>query len=266
MKTTSKKDLYSKASKINNQYVNLSTIERKFSPEIVSIIKVIRSRIPEPKLTVKQFCDNLIKERLYQIAKNLPDEGYSMGSKITVTCKGLLGMDDRRDYYSKSCKYSETHGSVFLRLTPEELRNTKVIGNLVTYIYPDQKRKIKKCYWYSSEGRKQHFNLTKVEGFLYCGYHSLTREGAKIGGTRILEYEKEQRRKVANFNKALRLQYSFQDSLKAGNCEAGTRAFVLRLQLDINKKYRGTYLLAQAKEKSSNSIPFVERMIRYKVQ
>jgi hypothetical protein len=69
-----------------------------------------------------------------------------------------------------------------------------------------------------------------------------------------------------SFAKAARLQYSYSDSIACGNCEAGTRAFILRLQLNSNKKYRGFYLLNLAKEKSTSSVSFIQRMIKSKMK
>jgi hypothetical protein len=264
--TISKKDLYAKAVKINNQFVNFSTIEGNSSPEIVEICTKIRNRAEKSEITVRQFSDQLIINRLYQISKNLPDEGYSMGSRVVVSVLKFRASDDRTSEYANSCKYRASHGSVYLNLTPAEFRYTKVIANLVTYIYPNQKSKIQKCYWYVRSGYKSAFRLVKQEGFIYAGFHATTKEQAKAGGERNIQYQKEQARKAENHAKALRLQYSFQDSLNAGNCEAGTRAFSLRLGLNSTKKYRGSFLLNLAKEKSPNCVYHVERMINSKVR
>jgi hypothetical protein len=279
--TISKKDLYTKAVKINNQFVNLSTIKGNSSPEIVEICTKIRNRAKKSEITVRQFSDQLIINRLRQIAKNLPDEGYSMGSAVYASLvsktvkskyssnpKTLLSIYDNRCLnYAKSCRYKKpTHGQVFLDLTIKELINTKVIANLVTYIYPNQKNKVQKCYWYVRSGYKSAFRLVKQEGFIFAGFHATTPEQAKAGGERNIQYQKEQAKKAENYTKALRLQYSFQDSLNAGNCEAGTRAFILRLGLNSTKKYRGAFLLSLAKEKSPNCVYHVERMINSKVR
>lgn len=196
----------------------------------------------------------------------MPDEGYNMGSEIRVRFNKLVEYDDRTSEYSHSCKYSAKHGGYTLKLTKEELKNIKVIANLVTYIYPNQRSKVKKCWWYSGRGNKNNWSLEKVEGYIFHGYHSTNKEKAKEEGLRNLQFEKDKKKKVEKFNKALRLQYSFEDSLMSGNCEAGTKAFIMRLGLDSKKKYRGSFLLKQAKEKSHNSIFYVEKMIKFKVK
>lgn len=258
---------YEKAVKIMAKYVNESTQIRKCNgnKELIDIINKIneRSKNTEP-LTVREFCKKLIVDRLAKIAKALPDDGYRMGGKVVVKCGKFTGVCDTRKDYANSCKYSATHGYVELIITPAELRCISVVGGLVTYTYPNQRNKVKKCYWYAGKGSKYHFSLYKVEGFIYAGYHALTKEAAKAGGERVKAYEKEKKHLVSDVSKALRLRYSYVDSLKV-NCEAGTKAFILRCSLDITKKYRGSYLLKIAKEKSAYSVPYVERMIRAKV-
>lgn len=273
------KENYLKAAKICAKYVNLSAAVKNCNrnSELLAIVqKIFNREKKEPEISVKQFCDDLIILRLKSIAKSLPDEGCSMGSKVFVYCSSMIGYDNRTQTYSNSCKYSPTYGRVNLKITPKELRCIKVIGGLVTYIYPNQRTKVKKCYWYSSEGKKQHWQLTKVEGFICGDYHSTSKISAKEGFERNEKRRKENERrqviaqkteaqKAKLFAKALRKQYSYEDSINAGNCENGTKAFALRLQIDINKKYRGKYLLDLAKEKSTSSVYYVERIIKSKM-
>jgi hypothetical protein len=197
-----------------------------------------------------------------EIAKALPDGGYSMGSVVKVSFYGLSSTDDRTKEYSKSCKYRSSHGDVRLSLTLDEMKNIQVIGCLVTYIYPNQKSKVKKCYWYKGSGSKSYFNLYQVKGYIYAGYHSENKDRAFAGGQSKLDQVKIYKRREANYKKALRAQYAYQDSIDSGNCESGTKAFALRCGLSEDKKYRGTYLLALAR--STSSLSYVEKMIRWK--
>lgn len=103
----------------------------------------------------------------------------------------------------------------------------------------------------------------KVDGYIFEGFHAKTKKEALEGGNKIIEKRKQAEKSQKAFNKALRRQYSFNDSLLAGNCEAGTRAFILRLHLDSTKKYRGSFLIKQAEQKSSSSLYYVKRMISY---
>ena len=270
---------YEKAAKISAKYVKIETAVKNCNgnSELIAIVQKMFDRAKKHhEITVKQFCDELIKGRLQKIAKAMPDEGYSMGSNIRILCSKFEARDNRTQEYARSSNYRAVHGGYFYRFTPSEIRNIQVIGGLVTYIYPNQRVKVKKCFWFSGEGKKQHWQLTKVEGFICGDYHSNTKDGAKEGFERNEKRRKEaekrqilakktEAQKAKLFAKALRKQYSYQDSINAGNCENGTKAFVLRLQIDLNKKYRGKYLLDLAKEKSSSSIYYVERMIKSKM-
>jgi hypothetical protein len=266
MKQLTVAQTYAKAVKADNQFVNIKTIELKFDSEIVEIVKKRRERsiLNQSPKTVKQFCDQLIIDRLRNIAKNLPSDGFSMGSVYVVSSGSMIGRDDRTQEYANSCKYRANHGRVNLILHPADLRNTVVIGGLITHIFPDQKSQIKKCYWYVGKGSKNNFQLTVECGFIFAGFHAKTKEAAKIGGQRNIDRAKEEAKKAETWSKALRLQYSYADSINAGNCEAGTKAFALRHNLNTSKKYRGAYLLNLAT--GTTTISFVERMIRAKVR
>ena len=158
MKTTN----YEKAVKLNEQFKGIEAITKRANPEQLEIVKKIRERRSKSDaMPVREFCNELIIARLENIARAMPYEQYSMGSKIEVWFNGLKGVHDRRSYYSKSCKYRENHGYVGIHLNMEELKSTKVIGGLVTYIYPYQKSNVKKCWWYDSKGKYSKFELIK---------------------------------------------------------------------------------------------------------
>lgn len=257
---------YQKAVKLNEQFKSIEAITKRATPEQLEIINKIKERAGRKEaMTVKDFADRLIITRLGKIARAMPDEQYSMGSKIEVWFKGLNGIDDRRRYYSKSFKYRAKHGFGRISLSLDELKNIQVIGGLVTYIYPSQKSNVKKCYWCEGVGKHSNFELIKREGYIYKDYHSLTRKNALKFGKQREETRKAIAKQEAIKNKvmakAMRQQYNYNDSILAGNCEAGTRAFCLRLGLDTSKKYRGSYILKLAEQKSTSSIFFVKRMI-----
>lgn len=268
-KQLTKSEIYANAVKIEKQYVSIDTVKKHTDHETFLMINKIRQRceLKSNTITIKEFCDKLIKQRLYEIAKALPDEGYSMGSFVRARISNTFFVtDDRTEEYSRGCKYKANHGSVELKITFSELRNIQVIGGLVTYIYPNQKSKVKKCYWYRGLGCKQNFQLKKENGFIYAGFHAIDKNTAKLGGEANVRREKEKIILEKKFKKATRMQYSFQDSLNAGNCEAGTRAFALRLNLNTERTYRGTFLLKKANEKSSYSIVYIKQMINFKAK
>lgn len=274
-----KKQNYEKAAKICSKYVRIETAVKNCNgnSELIAIVQKMFDRSKrQPEISVKQFCDKLIKTRLQRIANAMPDEGYSMGSNIRILCGKFEVNDDRTQTYSNSCKYRPTYGGYKHKFTPSELRHVSMIGGLVTYIYPNQRTKVKKCYWFSGYGKKQHWQLTKVFGYICGDYHAISKSDAKKGFERNEKRRKENEKqqilaqkteaqKTKLFARALRKQYGYQDSINSGNCENGTKAFAMRLQIDLNKKYRGKYLLDLAKEKNISSVYYVERMIKSKM-
>lgn len=213
-------------------------------------------------ITTREWCYAMLRGSARNLLNALPDEGYSMGSIVKIKIAGQTFVQDRRVGYAKSCRYTPTWGAVTLCLSLKEWRYASNIGGLLTVIYP-QKSKVKKCYWFEGKGKKQNFELIKVAGYIFEGYHAGTKAEALEGGNKKLEAIKQAEKSVKAFAKACRRQYSYSDSLAAGNCEAGTRVFIMRLGLDANNKYRGTYLIKQATKKSANSLYYVKNMINY---
>lgn len=256
---------YLNVKKFMQKYVKHETIERRCNAEELAIYKkIIERQNDKNTLSVSEWLQSMLEKKLRDIANHLPGTGYSMGEKKEVFCGKFSQMYDGRYFYCGKYSGSETYGYVEFRTTYKEVRNIQVIGGLITYIYPHQKSKLKRCWWLEASGSKQHFKLIKVEGYLYADYHSTNKEKAIEGGKRSEQLKKEATMQKIAYNKALRKQYTFEDSIKAGNCIAGTRAFIIRLNLDETKKYRGKYLLDIAKERSTSSVPFIERMIKSK--
>ena len=241
----------------------------QFENELSLAVKKHFSRRQKEGITVKEWLDSKIIAKLDYLAKNLPADGYSMGGirKIIVN-KYIQGLYNDCSEYANSCRYKAKHGFVSYKINFQELKNYSVIGGLITCIYPNQKSKVKKCFWLEGRGEKNNFRLLKIEGYICYNYHCVDKKNALAKGLenekRDTERKKQAEKTAKNTKKALNCVYSFSDSLKAGNCEAGTRAFVLRCKLDINKKYRGKTLLKIASEKSTTSVPFVNRMLNFK--
>lgn len=227
--------------------------------------------------TVQQFIhDRLyfkIVPKLESLASCLPTMGYSMGAKYTVEYSSFIGSYSSCEEYANSCSYRAIHGNFTLKLTRNEFLYSENIAGVFTYIHPNQKTKVKKCWWYEKTGEKQYYQLKKVDGFICGDYHAKTKEAAKKGfETREKSRKEAEKRQVEavkafnkSYSKALRLQYGIEDSLKV-NCETGTKAFILRCGLDSTKKYRGSFLMKVAAEKSKHSIDYVKRMIENKAK
>jgi hypothetical protein len=267
---------YTEAKKLFTKYVNVETMLKHASNNDVKNIlnKMVNRSGLTPEVPVKSFCDGLIIDRLTEIAKNLPDEGYSMGSNVRVRFNVLTGRDNRTCEYSHSSNYTAKHGFIGVSFG-SEFKNIKVIGGIVTHVYPNQRNKVKKCWWYVGEGSKSRFELKKDDGFVFGGYHGTDKKDVKKRGQRNLDsikaskkWQKQENKlielRAKKYRKALRLQYSFDDSIDCGNCLPGTKAFIIRLHLDSKKLYRGKFLLDSANAKSSSSVSYVERMINFK--
>jgi len=247
-------------------------------------IEKLREKRSENKkqITVREFLQIEMQkkyhDKLLSLASALPSMGYSMGARYIVTLHNLTACYSDCEEYARSSKFRATHGYFNLKIDIDTFKNSENIGGLFTYIYPNQKQSAKKCWWYEKTGEKQYYSLKKVTGYICGDFHSTTKEGAKNGWKKVCENQKktEQLKKLREiqekaktqdwkktFAKQLRYQYSYSDSLKV-NCEDGTKAFIMRCKLDSTKKYRGSFLLNIATEKSTNSIPFVKRMIEFK--
>ena len=261
-----------KTNKLNKlfSYANEYTAIRNCNgdSELITAVKKHYKRASNTEKTVRQFCSDLIKAKADPLLNAIPDEGYSMGSIVNLTIGSPTVKkfrQDRTSEYSKSSKFRAVHGSVNLCISVKDFRFAQNIGGILTVIYP-QKSKVKKCFWFEGRGAKQYFELVKVDGYIFEGFHAKTKQKALEGGNKIIEKRKQAEKSQKAFNKAMRRQYSFNDSLLAGNCEAGTRAFILRLHLDSTKKYRGSFLIKQAEQKSLSSLYYVKRMISYFAQ
>lgn len=277
MKT--RKESYERAYKICQKYVGHDTRinHANGDQEVIDVVNTINNRSTRvPYVSVKEFCDDLIRQKLRLFAQNLPDQGYSMGSYVRVYFNKLRYLDDRTKEYAKSCKWRARHGEVNYTLTKREYQTFNVIGGVITFIEPNQKSRVKKCTWLNGVNHKGDFKIIKVEGYIYEGYHSTSKNGALMGGKLNIQRAKEQeqrerenlKKRIENekkYNKALRLQYSYQDSIDCGNCEVGTKAFIMRLKLNPNNKYRGSFLIKRASEESPRSLPFITKMINYKI-
>lgn len=251
----SKKQILNKYKATENKD-KLEVALKIYNRSILNKNQTVREQI-QKRLQTKFEC------KLNKFAGSLPVMGYSMGSRYVVKFNIFSGKYSTCSEYARSSKYVAKHGYYLLNIDKNIFDNSDVIGGLFTYIYPNQKAKVKKCWWFESDGFRQFYELKKVEGFIFNGYHSTTKEGALNGGNNKIKIEKENIKNKKLFNKSLRKRFSFDDSLKCGNCEAGTRAFILRCGLDANKKYRGDFLLKIAKEKSSYSLSYINRMINY---
>ena len=116
-----------------------------------------------------------------------------MGELDIVHCLSLQGKSDTRSRYKgRYASYRQIWGRQEITISPAEYRNMQVVGGLVTYIGPGQRGKVKRCWWYDRKGRKQHFGLIKVSGYIYEGYHAIDKQTALRRGTDLAKCKREQ--------------------------------------------------------------------------
>ena len=228
-----------------------------------------------------------IQRRLEKIAEALPDQGYSMGGERVAKCLSITGRFDDRDYYSKSCKFREKHGYYEVEIPLADIFKISVIGGLVTIVRSPGK--IAEAEWFESTGKKQHFQIKRVSGFLtgrhnaatYDRYHAATYEDAvewrkdeagrlmrrrqqiRIAGLRSKNEKEYLRRLEKAEEEAKKLFYGFTHARQAGNCEPGIMQAVQDYNLNPEFGYRGEYLLQTV---TNGRRWNVERMIEHRAK
>ena len=269
---------YKRVKELFEKYKNLATIKKHCTTKaMLDLANKLHEREKYKNLydtSVRDFCQKLIRVRLKLIAASLPSTGYKMGDLRQVQFANLIGEYDDREYYSQSCKYKAQHGSVKVNLTLEELRNCQVIGGVVTFVEPGQKGKLKECIWIDSIGVRKTFKIERVKGWIYGNYHHVYKDIAIKYGRDIEKRDKERRKEEKQREKryleykkaqkkAAKCLYSFADSIKAGNCETGTRLFARKFNLDVTAIYTGNYLLKliQKTELAYEYERYINRMI-----
>jgi len=246
--------------------------------EIIRQSKLSNERKEQQKrLSVRNFCRKMIRQKLYKIAFNLPDEGYSMGGVREVHCCGVTGKYDNSKEYARSSRYSAKHSHYSVTITPDMYRKSEVIHGIVTMpgeiFETDRDSVIRKAVWFDSNGKKQHFELVKKQGFIaQLGsrtFHSENLETARewVQDERKRLTERKERERLERKQKkeyerrleeAKRKFYGLKHARKAGFCESGIKRFINRNDLDESMGYRGDYLL----EISSTQKNLVEEMVQ----
>jgi hypothetical protein len=281
MKTTNTNAAaYTKAMAIWNKYTTQAGVianAQKAGADVLAIIekKLEREITNHARATTREFAQGLIKERLTEIAKSIPEMGYSMGDYLAAECCKIRGAVDTTREYPRSAKFRATHGHFVLQLTAAQLRKTHVTGGIITIGGSPNSRKAERCQWFEFSGKKQYFRAELVSGWIYAGAHGTSRADAIETGKRRIDQEKNQAKKAAidaaaakkwkkEFNAAARMQYTFADARAAGMCEAGIRVFAQHHKIDTAKKYRGSFLLKLELHTSEHS--HIERMIMKKIR
>lgn len=239
----------------DNEKINRANKENSFPfkvkdvrNEIKNIISLQAKRQDYKKVnTTRENIWMPYKPLLYNIAKALPNMGYSMGqyNKVYIAKTNICKFwDDAKEYPART-KYKAIHGDLTFKISAKELRQCKIIGGLITIL----KRKIEgnlfECEWVSSKGQKQYFEIIKIKGYLYKDYHFIAdniKEAKEIVRLRRIQLAIDEKKRKAEIEinklaEQMRLNRVFvelTDSLNAGNCLAGTQNFAQKHNIDLS--------------------------------
>lgn len=228
-----------------------------------------------------------VQKQLDIVSHLLPSSGYSMGEMKYAYCTHTdnEGKCDNTYKYTGKFRGHETYGSVRVTLKPSELNGYRNIDGVWTKILRRQKNGIHKCETISFQWKtSRRYNNGKVEkvhevGYLaeyrfkYDGvkayYHAKNKQSAQArltswkkedaeGIRRYKMYEKERDERIkalSSWRKSnkkfisdlLKRKYTFDDSLKSGNCEIGTLSFCHRHHFQRDVVLTGKQLIRFAK-------------------
>jgi hypothetical protein len=165
--------------------------------------------------------------------------------KKVITNTLRIGTYSNATEYSRGCKYSATHSSHTIFLTPDELDNIEIVGGIPTQKL--ENKKISNCFRWVGCGHKQTYYITKIKTFITSDFHSSSFNECEIWRKKMaVQLLKNRHELISIADKLKAAQGRFiglEDSLKAGNCKGGTEAFAQRNNLNIDYGYNLGYLL-----------------------
>jgi len=220
--------------------------------------KSIAREIARKIMSVREFCRDLVQQKLKKIARELPSDGLSMGSRYYVKVKtshaDVIGISDRTSEYSNSSGYSATHYSHYVYFSPLEISKIKIIGGLATIIHEEIEHGIYRAEWIGSQGQKQHYSIVRKFGFLTKQFHGTIEAARQFRKDETIRLFQERKRKIekAQFaqkiEKAKNLFYGLHHAIAAGNCLPGIENFISNTQLEKDYGFRGDFLLSLGKK------------------
>ena len=267
--------------------INKTAIFKKFgrSKEVQAATEKAIFRANNTPCTPEEQLNTLKKDTLKKFAgyaSTLPASGYSMGETKDFFVKVgnetiCVSKSDTTQTYAKSCKYKPTWGYVKVVVSLSEVKDTFLNGGLITLITGKTKYKdifhAKYILWkYDVYRGKMVVASLKPEWIdcfftpLYEGYHGLTIADCqqyiidRAPSPEQKKYERKNIKKAAQiFKDVLEHEFVYTDSIKSGNCTAGSDAFCQRHNLTRKSTLKGAILLRIAKEGDSKF--YINRMI-----
>lgn len=158
-------------------------------------------------------------------------------TKINITKNTCSLKCDEVKYFRSGYRYARRYPEVERRITLDVPKgyHIEVIGGIVTIIKGEIDRTGMACYWVESYGKCQ-VDKHMVKGYLVRGEHikaKSLKEAQRINAEHrkqmlcdLLQARTRAKRFSENEDKIF---VTFDDSIKSGNCEAGTQAFCNRL-------------------------------------
>jgi hypothetical protein len=184
-----------------------------------------------------------IKVILVNGKKMVKQTGSEIFSKVDR--KLQIGLYSNAAEYSNSCKYSATHSSNTVELTPGELYNIEIVGGIPTQKL--ENKKISNCFTWVGCGNKQTYFIKKIQTFITADFHSSSfkecENWRKNMAVQLLQKRHELISMSDRLNAAKSKFVGLEDSLKVGNCLEGTKAFAQRNNLNYEYGYNLGYLL-----------------------
>lgn len=200
---------------------------------------------------VKPFCFNETDFLSGSYRENTGAGYYNislrLGEKFTVRTEDSTDWDT----YAKRCSFPCHNYDTFVTLPKKGY--FQLVGGLWTWTKTDE-RKGSVAAWIEQKG----IQCYPVYGFLVNGYHVSDENIKTLKQAReyVLAIRLKQR---AKDQKLASKKYTIADSIKAGNCHAGSLAFANAHNIDPNGTYTGKFLLSIA---TANELPFVKRFVK----
>ena len=162
-------------------------------------------------------------------------------TKINITKNTCSLKCSEFKYFASGYRYARRYPEVERQITLDVPKgyHIEIVGGIVTIIKGEINRIGMPCYWVESYGKCQ-IDKHIVKGFLVRGEHikaKSLKEAQRINAehrTQILSDLLKARAKTKFLSENEdKIFVTFEDSLKSGNCEAGTQAFCNRLFAEL---------------------------------
>jgi len=203
-------------------------------------------------------------DKLATIARSMPSDGYSMGSVYIVEIVGanFAKTVDRTQEYDGS-RWHAKHSCCELVLTAKEFVKIEIIGGMITIIDPTKLKGLKgvhACKWLVCA--KYAKSPSWKPGFILEDYHF--EDLGEVDNVRAILNQRKIAANLAKKGKVSeakllksRKKVSYRVSIRARNCDPGTRLFIKKHNLDINTTYRLGEIYAMA---TQSERPYVAKM------